>query len=609
MPPGTRPRGEADKVSVTDALSRLRFPRIETTRGGGASPTTTAHTVDRRHQGIFYLQAIPMFNLLFAVFTRFIAIAALTTAVAAHPALAAPKTYTLNGRLQGKAGFVVMLVEQSGRTRSVPLKQSGNFSFKKLALKTLRNASLQLIDKNGRYAGPVVLGTKGAKASIRFSGKAPSAAAFELGKLTLKSGYATLKKNKLLKSVYLPPTIPTIDGKPSGAGELGLVAAPAGIVSIRAAEDAPGADPDRDGVPNAFDVDDDGDLVLDATDPDSQGAEIPYTGLNFRFFDTRNAHVGAGLSDEIIDAIVAGENIFSLTFFIALAPEQSNIDGGHVVCDDALTYCRRNNPLGFYGGIVESSPSFRNRPWADLLTIDGYPRMEKIDLSGGSAIVASIQPRVGGAVFRPGDVYQVNLTQGSTVRQTRSLALAPYFVSIPALERYNTAPTDPEASDVTVDYSNASAIPGNSTGNPIILSSEGLLRVRFWRPQREPIRSDETGYYDWGNLNYGLIIEQAQATCAGLYSDLEGVTEASNSLGTGGSPFANQGAKLSPLVDNTGDRRANIANTIAFTVDLKTCLARAGLSPGTYTIPLRAAGTPVTGGEISAVQTFVVQIP
>lgn len=539
-----------------------------------------------------------------------LAIIAATLGWSSTPALAAPKTYNLNGRLSGKAGFVVMLVEQGGRTRSVTLKQAGTFSFKKLALKTLRNASLQLIDKNGRYAGPVVLGTKGAKASIRFSGKAPNGAAFELGKLTFRSGYATLRKNQLLKSVYLTPTIPTTNGKPSGAGELGLVAAAAASsVAIRAAGDGPGADPDRDGVPNAFDVDDDGDLVLDAGDPDSAGAEIPYTGLNFRFFDTRNAHVGAGLSDEIIDAIVAGENIFSLTFFIALAPEQSNIDGGHVVCDDALTYCRRNNPLGFYGGVVESSPSFRNRPWADLLTSDGYPRMEKINLSGGSAIVASIQPRVGRTVFRPGDVYQVNLTQGSTVRQTRSLALSPYFVSIPALQRYNTAPTDPENPDVTVDYANASAIPGNSSGNPIILSNDGFLRVRFWRPQRQAIRSDETGYYDWGNLNYGIILEQAQATCAGLYSDLEGVTEAPNSLGTGGSPFANQGAKLSPLVDNIGDRAADINNTIAFTVDLKTCLARAGLSPGTYDIPLRAAGAPVTGGEIAAVQSFVVQIP
>jgi len=46
--------------------------------------------------------------------------------------------------------------------------------------------------------------------------------------------------------------------------------------------------------------------------------------------------------------------------------------------------------------------------------------------------------------------------------------------------------------------------------------------MTFWRPQRAAIRSDESGYYDWGNLNYGVTVGNIQATCAGLFSNVSG---------------------------------------------------------------------------------------
>ena len=519
--------------------------------------------------------------------------------------------------MPGATGYAMMLVQKSGLTKSVALNSSGKFSFKNLNLSQLKGASLQLIDANGRYAGPVVLGTKGNFASISFSGKANNAAAFNLGRLTLNSGYASVKRNQLNKLVFIAPRIPAPGGKPAGAGQLGLVASsgpssaslaarPSSFSTLSDTKD-PGDDSDNDGVPSAFDADDDGDLILDGSDPDSAGSDTPYTGLFFDFRRTLNAHVRSGLSDEVIDAVIGGENVFALTFFISL-PKQSSIDGGYVECDDSLTYCRRFNPVGFYGGVSESSDEFRNKPWSDLLTNSGYPRMEKLSLSGGTAIVASVQPRVGRSVFRPGDVYRLNLTTGSRVTSTRSLALAPYFVSVPALKEY-----DAGSGTVSVDYGavdeNGGSIPG-LYGNPIVLSSAGLLTLTFWRPQRQALRSDETGYYDWGNLNYGVIIDNAQATCAGYYSGLPSdLVENPNALGQGGSPFANQGAKLSPLRDQQLDRTANAANTFTFTVDLKSCATRAGVSAGEYSISLRAAGEPVTGGESAAVQSIRVQIP
>lgn len=547
-----------------------------------------------------------------------ISVGMLLLALSSAPALAAPSSFTLSGSISGANGYAVLLVQRDGTTRSVNLNRSGAFAFRNLKLSQLTGASLQLVDSDGRYGGPVVLATKGSSASISFSGKAQRSSDFNLGRITLRSGYATLKRNQLKSLVYTKPRIPAPGGKPAGAGELGLVAnsqlcsnstgiTVCGNVAPLAANDNPGSDPDNDGIPSAFDADDDGDLILDASDPDSAGTDTPYTGLNFDFRRTLNAHVRSGLSDEVIDGVIGGENVFALTFFISI-PSNSPINGGYIECDDALTYCRRNTPLGFYGGLMESSDEFRNKPWSDLLTPQGYPRMEQLNLTGGTAIVASIQPRVGRAVFRPGDTYRLNLTSGSRVVSTRSLALAPYFVSVPAMKEYNAG-----FGAVAVDYGslteNSGSIPG-LFGNPIVLSGAGTLTLTFWRPQRQALRSDESGFYDWGNLNYGVIIDQAQATCAGYYSGLPSdLVEDPNALAPGGSPFANQGAKLSPLRDQQLDRLADSANTFTFTVDLKACATRAGLGSGEYSVSLRAAGEPVTGGESAAVQAFRVQIP
>jgi hypothetical protein len=537
-------------------------------------------------------------------------LAVVTISLTALPARANPKSFTLSGSIKGAAGYSVLLVQRDGTTISVPVSGNGSFRFKKVRSAALKNASLQLVNSEGRFAGPIVLRSKGAKASITFSGKPPKTPAIALGKVTLKSGYATLKRNQLTPNLTSKPLISAPGGKPIGAGELGLVAASAAAsqqFAVAVTENPPGADSDQDGVLDAFDADDDGDLILDASDVDSRGADIPYTGLVFDMRKTLNAHVRSGLSDEAIDAVIGGENVFALTFFFSLSSEQGSVDGGHVVCSDSLVYCRRSTPTAFYGGVSESTDAFRNRPWSELLTSDGYPRMERISVGGMPAIVASIQPRVGRAQFRPGDVYQVNLTSGTSVVSTRSLALAPYFVSIPALKEY-----DAGAGNVTVDYAavtpTSGSIPG-ITGNPIALSPDGDLTLSFWRPQRQALRSTETGYYDWGNLNYGVVIDQAQATCAGLYSQVSGdLTENPNALGAGNSPLAQQGAVLSPLRDVQGDRAANAANVVRLTVNLKQCAARAGLGVGTYNISLRAAGETVTGGEVSAVQSFSVQI-
>lgn len=547
-------------------------------------------------------------NFGFALLTAFV----LSTA---PDASAAPAKYKLTGKVKDGAGYRLLLIQKNGNTKEVTLGSSGAFSFKNLSKSQLKSASMQLVGPDGAYFGPVVLGGKSNKVSVAFSADTSTPAALSLGQVQIKDGFAKVK-NFPNKKFVSKANVTAVAFKPEGAGNLGL-AAPGSTSALTlklpkvAAEELenPGLDPDRDGLPSVVDADDDGDGILDAVDSDSEGLDVPMTSLNLDFRRSINSHVRSGLSDEIIDAVIGGENAFSLSLFFS-QPQGSTVDGGYVVCPDSLVYCRQNTPTAFYGGVSESTTEFRNKLWTELLNADGYPRMENLTIGGSfQAIVASIQPRVGRDQFRPGDILRAVLTSGSTVVSSKTLAVAPYFVSVPAIKEYNAG-----FGTVQVDYASVNAesgsIPGVSEGDPIVLSGTGDLTVNFWRPQRTSIRSDESGYLDIGGLKYGLVIGSAQATCAGLYTNVSSeLVEDTDALGTGGSPFANQGANLDPYTDSIADRPADVANLLSFTVNLKDCLARAGLSAGTYGIALEASGPDVTGGRITAAQGFYVQIP
>jgi len=523
------------------------------------------------------------------------------------------QSFVMEGTLVNSPGYTIYLIEQSGRSTAATVASNGKFSIRNVTRNRLRGTSLQISDANGRYVGPIVLGGTGNKVSTSFSGKPMGSKLkkFSLGRITLKEGYAQLSKatTRALGGALSKPTTQAVQGKPVGAGQLGLVRTTSrrtarGLMTGFATDT--GADDDQDGIPSGFDADDDGDLILDVADPDSAGSDIPYTTILLDFRSSLNAHVRSGLSDTAIDAVIAGENRFVQSTFISLPREQSSLaTGGYIVCNDSLVYCRRNSPTAFSSGVSESSNEFR-RPWAELLTPAGFPRMEKINSLG--AVVAAIQPRVGRDQFRPGDVYEAVVTSDSAEITRKTFTLAPYFVSVPALKSYNTG-----SGEVTVDYNSVSptsgSIPGSSQSNPIVLSPTGLLTMTFWRPQRAAIRSDETGYLDWGSLNYGVGVGDIQATCAGLYTNVSSeLAEDTTPFGTGDSVFFNQGANGAPYRDSIGDRATSPSNTLTFTVDLKACARRAGgAGAGTSVVALEARGENVTGGQTTARQLFYVQ--
>ena len=189
--------------------------------------------------------------------------------------------------------------------------------------------------------------------------------------------------------------------------------------------------------------------------------------------------------------------------------------------------------------------------------------------------------------------------------RSKLVAISPYLVTIPAISSYNA-----NGASHTVNYAAISTEPGAAMDNPIVVGSDGLLALTFWRPQRQGLGgADGTDYVDVGHLRYGIVFigpvgggggGPGEQACSGLYS-LPSATFSDHSLPTPDNDFW-------PLQDSADDSAPAASNTVSFTVDARTCITRAGYGPGSYILSLQAAGPDVHGSNRSG-QDFVISIP
>lgn len=508
----------------------------------------------------------------------------LLLALLACLALAAPAAAdtVVRGTIKGARGYTLNGTAASGQVVSQRVGASGKFTLR-FKGRAGRGATLHLIRPGGRYLGPVVLSGEKRKAFLGLSGKS-----VDLGRIKLRRGYATPVKRVKGRAVGASATRADRHGRPLGAGKLGLVARAVARVSQSGGGGggAQGADPDRDGVASAYDVDDDGDLTLDSVD---SGASASGAGLFSTLFLGFNEAVNAnaGVSRGQIDSILSGENRFNMIFYFDTGQFGGRtVSSAHVDCF-ALVYCRRGNGTAVLGGVSESSPSLpRGGLWTDYDPDgSGYPNLERISQGGRPAFVAGIQPRVTTSQITPGDTYNVVFRVGSgTV--TVPTTLSSYFVTTPMIT--------------------------NLTGaEPFALGSD-QLSLTFWRPQRAAIPGAESGSFtDMGHLHYGVTIGgdgiNREFSCAGLYTGLSSTLTEESSSGT----FSDEGAKLFPLVDSAEDEAPDPARTLSFTVDVGACLRRAGVTSAgrTVSVTLTAASEQRPGGQDRAAQMVRVTLP
>ena len=530
--------------------------------------------------------------------TRLHAFAVVAVVLAATPAGAV----TIKGKLKSGQGFVVVGTSATGEGIKQTIGADGAF---KLAFPgtQARGATLQLVSPSGRYFGPIVLRQRGGKAYIALAGKAAN-----LGTIVLHEGYASPRK-AIAGRLVDRKQVATADahGRPLGAGRLGVVAAGASLRRSVAREDGggqtinPGADDDGDGIVNAFDADDDGDLRLDGVDADNshESGGVFSTLFIEDLAQTLNVSVGA-VTPAAIDALV--HDHLNLVFFF----DDEQLAGRTITSADVdcgtLPYCAPGTGTAEFGGVSESPPDLFHGPWVNYdLKGDGLPNLEPITSHDGRGVhVASIRPLVTTAEIGPGDAFDVVFTTTTgVVRLPRSLP--PYFVTVPAAISY-----DGGGGSQPITYPVAPGAPGTG-GNPIALATEQLT-LTFHRPQRPAIPGAESGaYVDMGHLHYGIPLNAGnrEVACAGDYSNLSPTLTAASPANP---DFAFQ---LFPLTDSADDAEPSADNTLSFTIDLGSCLRRAGVDPAGQTLhlTLTATGESRPGGVDRAAQMITVRLP
>jgi hypothetical protein len=459
---------------------------------------------------------------------------------------------TVRGTIKGARGYTVNGTAANGQVVSAKVKASGAFTLR-FTGRSARRATLHLIRPGGRYLGPVVLAAKRRKAFLSLSGRSA-----HLGAIRLRRGYAKALEVPR-RAIGAATARADQRGRPLGAGRLGLVRSSIARSSQTGSGGGAGQDSDRDGVANAYDVDDDGDLTLDNVDSNARpsGAGL-FSTLFLGAGEAINANSGATRAQ--IDAVVSGENRFNLIFYFDTGQFRGrSVTSAHVDCF-ALPYCRRGDGTALLTGVSESSPLLpRGSLWTDY-TPDGsgYPNLERIDRGGSAAFVAGVQPRVTTRQIAPGDTFNV-VFDGAGETTTVPTTLSSYFVTTPGVVSRSQ-------------------------------SGEQVSFV-FWRPQRAAIPGAEAGEFtDMGHLNYGVTIGgqgiSGEFSCAGSYSGLS-------------STLREAGRELFPLRDSSADARPDPARTLGFTVDVGACLRAAGHATAgrSVMLTLTAASESRPGGQ------------
>jgi hypothetical protein len=470
---------------------------------------------------------------------------ALVAAICAAPAQAAQQPIT--GKLD-KRGYTVVALSKSGAASAAAKK--GSFKI----VPAGGRATIQLRDAKGRYAGPVVMAvTKKGKSAI-LGVKAGT----RLGKIKVLKGYAVLKKALKPKRLDKSQTARARSGKPLGAGNFGRVASrrarPAQDPGATPPPPAPAADPDSDGVPNAFDVDDNGNLVLDNADPSGGTTGFSVFSQIFLGIDeTVNANAG-GISDAAISSAVRDKLLLT---FLSIA------DGTELDCG-GLSYCSPGGSGEVFvppeeGGNGGAFPESRDADGDGFGTISG-------GRTGPTGAEFILRPGATAGEIRAGDAM-IELTPDAELPGSLNFV----FNSVPALASYSDTGGNAE----TISYPVAANGPGTQS-NPIPVTAGAddhvRLTINFWRPQRQPLPGEGSDFVDIGKLGYSLSAPNARPP-----GSAPGPPQCPpSSLSSSDPDLAPAPGGIGRLVDSAADAPAATDRQLTLTVDLTDCFQSKG---------------------------------
>jgi hypothetical protein len=460
----------------------------------------------------------------------------LVLGASALPAQAAkaPKTYNfkVTGTISGASGKTVLLLADTGRvlgSQSIVKSKQALSITSSQKTSNLSGATLQLVTTSGGdYYGPVVLGWK-SKSSVytQFGTKASSKGKYKVGTIVVSSasasglqGYGKVKK-KL--SVVKKNVVAATNYKPAGVGNYGktggaavsllgnargfIGSGPIGDIDLRNTipqEQAfDGGDADGDGLPNAFDVNDDGDALLDQADSNSPtpsaGANCQ-AGASFNVF-TNFKSTQTDFFENINYYGQTGTPFKANTETIAAALERSL----SVVLSPITQVCNSNVVKTEFKGIgVPYAPS-------------EYVDISDVNIGPGTTRDYQWKPgdgKVGGVLkTTPFDFTSANQISGQDVLMQRvttadgnqyefASSVGFVFVTHPVPVAWALTTDNADATsytDITFNLNGRAtySITGLSNG-----ASNNTLVLKVTRPQRLAIDGESGSFYDLAGFRY-----------------------------------------------------------------------------------------------------------
>lgn len=490
--------------------------------------------------------------------------------------VAAKHLPAITGQLS-KRNYKLIAVAATGRATSVRVRA------KKFSLRpSAQRVTLHLRAPNGRYAGPVVIERDGNRAVLGVRAGA------DIGKVTIRKGHATIS-HLALKWQDPKRTARATKGVPIGAGNMGLVRS-------KVIRSAPAGDPDRDGIPNPLDVDDNGNLILDGYDhrprlrnatADRQaasfldGTNLQLTTL-FSWTPIGTVNANGGTTDE---ELAQAQRIGSM---LAIAWDGLDAGSGELDCT-GLSYCASGGTGVWRETDTPPDPTDprAGRPaYPDCCDADN-DGMGSLNSAGG--VWDNMMFLLTGAStdeIRGEDVLIARGAEnGQPVQYPASVGFV--FASVPAIASYD----DGQGHSRTMTYPRPEqcrpqSIYGQNRPNnylcepPVRANGAGdvVLDLTVWRPQR-PRLPQEAGTGKWmdvGHLAYGIRLPVGAG--GGGYcpaSTFEALDPALTVLGSAVNPVP-AGAVL---MDGAGDQVSSVGNTMRMKLNVSECYRQIG-APG-----------------------------
>ncbi|MCX6532957.1 MAG: hypothetical protein NTW34_02000 [Actinobacteria bacterium] len=545
---------------------------------------------------------------------------------------AASKQYTVKAKIAGAKNKTVLLVAKTGRVLASKKITSNAATAVTLTtpskpeIATLAGATLQLVSSTtGDYFGPILLGwygssrTQASKVYTKFSSSATTTV--DLKTITIKNvsasnkqgfGYTAISSSQVDKTAA--STTKATKGVPKGVGNYGKaktasasalfvtgnrspMACPPTCPSPAAVDvdDLDGGDADDDGIPNAFDVNDDGDSKVDSADsntpePNVSGSSTDaasceaaasfhiftnYKATDPSFVDTLNFY-GTG-SHAATDASIFTQVAASMSMVFSPITQ---------VCGETVT------KMEIKGVGVSYAPTAYAEVTAgdtgDIQWQIGQGTINNVATTGFTAQTFTSQASLPSGLDT--FIQQVTTTSGNVYEFTATAGFV--FVTHPMLQSYCVKiTTDTSLSCVssfqftTIDYA-VSPIP------TISIASTETLVLRMYRPQRFAIDGEASGFYNLGGFRYtpDMPNPPSDGAMGGNFGKCDGATYTDGEMTTD---------TLAASSDSTA------TSTLQASWDLQACFTARSKSWSTGTVTIDIQVEPSGPGGNSAQKLFL----